>query len=293
MTKRTCIIIGLVVSIVSALAFFFYPLHSSWIGNVNVVGILDRAGNPGGLLVFGCVVYVLACILMVAGVIKADNGNVEVAGNLFILSVILSVLFPIFGLIQIHNRWESNLLNEEYAGILLVLAIIQIILIVVYYQLKDVRTGTVKPAVASEPEQPAEVTEEDREEYVTVLSLKSDDELKALVREEKMYDPAFVALAREELMERVVGKRCQRNEEDIRREQEEKQQQAEQQRQEEERLRLQQEEEQHRQEEIRMQEEKVWQAQQEKTKHDGRIILIITGLVLLLIVIGILGNINK
>lgn len=293
MTKRTCIIIGLVVSIVSALAFFFYPLHSSWIGNVNVVGILDRASNPDGLLVFGCVVYVLACILMLIGVIKADNGDVEVAGILFIWSVILPVLFPIFGLIRMNSRWESNLLNEEYAGILVVLAIIQIILLVIYYQLEDVKTGTVKPAVVSKPEQLVEVTEEDREEYAIVLSLKSDDELKALVREEKMYDPVFVALAREELMERVVGKRCQRTEEDIRREQEEKQRQAEQQRQEEEQLRLQQEEEQRRQEEIRMQEEKVLQAQQAKTKHDGYIVLIIIGLVLLLIVIGVLGTYYK
>ena len=189
-----------------------------------------------------------------------------------------------------NSRWESNLLNEEYAGILVVLAIIQIILLVIYYQLEDVKTGTVKPAVVSEPEQLVEVTEEDREEYAIVLSLKSDDELKALVREEKMYDPVFVALAREELMERVVGKRCQRTEEDIRREQEEKQQQAEQQRQEEEQLRLQQEEEQRQQEEIRTLEEKVRQAQQAKTKHDGYIVLIIIGLVLLLIVIGILGT---
>ncbi len=290
MTKKTCIIIGLIVSILAGLMFLFYPLHDSWIGTMNVAKILENSSKPDGLLVFGCFVYALSCVLILIGVVKADNGDLKIAGSLFIWGSILPALFPVFGLIRMNSRWESNLLNEEYAGILVVLAIIQIILLVIYYQLEDVKTGTVKPAVVSEPEQLVEVTEEDREEYAIVLSLKSDDELKALVREEKMYDPVFVALAREELMERVVGKRCQRTEEDIRREQEEKQQQAEQQRQEEEQLRLQQEEEQRQQEEIRTLEEKVRQAQQAKTKHDGYIVLIIIGLVLLLIVIGILGT---
>lgn len=67
-------------------------------------------------------------------------------------------------------------------------------------------------------DKPEVVTEDDRSEYAEVLSLKTDDELKALVRDEKMYDPVFIAVVREELQARVIGKRRQRTEEEIREE---------------------------------------------------------------------------
>lgn len=133
--------------------------------------------------------------------------------------------------------------------------------------------SVVQPMVATDEaarDCPAKVKEEEvvvveeREEYAAVLSLKSDEELKTLIQDEKMYDPVFVAVAREELMGRVVGKRRQRTEEEFRREQEERRQQAELHRLEEERLRLQQEEEQRRQEEIRLQEEAKMEEQQQR-----------------------------
>lgn len=48
-------------------------------------------------------------------------------------------------------------------------------------------------------------------EYASVLAQKSDEELKELIRDEKMYDAAFIALAREELTNRVLGKTTAHN----------------------------------------------------------------------------------
>lgn len=133
--------------------------------------------------------------------------------------------------------------------------------------------SVVQPMVATDEaarDCPAKVKEEEvvvveeREEYAAVLSLKSDEELKTLIQDEKMYDPVFVAVAREELMGRVVGKRRQRTEEEFRREQEERRQQAELHRLEEERLRLQQEEERRRQEEIHLREKTEMEEQQQR-----------------------------
>ncbi len=85
-----------------------------------------------------------------------------------------------------------------------------------------------------------------KEEYVLVLSQKSDEELKELIRDEKMYEPAFVFAVREELQARVLGKRRQKTAEEIQweqlRKEEEKRLQEEKQKEEEERIRKEEEE---------------------------------------------------
>lgn len=91
-----------------------------------------------------------------------------------------------------------------------------------------------------------------QEEYVEVLSQKSDEELKELIRDEKMYEASFVGAAREELQARVLGKRRQKTAEEI---------QWEQLRREEEQRK---EEEQRRLEEERLQKEKEVQLQKER-----------------------------
>ena len=53
------------------------------------------------------------------------------------------------------------------------------------------------------------ISDEERQEYLRVLEVKSDEELKTLIREENMYDAAFIAVAREELQARVLGKKRQ------------------------------------------------------------------------------------
>lgn len=124
---------------------------------------------------------------------------------------------------------------------------------------------------ADETEEATKVTEEDREEYAPGLSLKSDEELKAIIQDEKLYDPLLITLAREELTERVVGKRRQRTQEELRREEEERRQrykteeQEQQRRKEEERLRLLEEQERQKQQE---QQERLkvdkWQSEKQK-----------------------------
>lgn len=69
--------------------------------------------------------------------------------------------------------------------------------------------------IARIPEEPETVvTEEKRQEYSEALACKSDEELKKLIREKNMYDPAFIALAREELQARILGKHRQAQQEE-------------------------------------------------------------------------------
>ena len=51
--------------------------------------------------------------------------------------------------------------------------------------------------------------------YADVLAVKSDDELKAVIKDGHLYQPQFVKIARNELMERTLGKRARRTEEEI------------------------------------------------------------------------------
>lgn len=51
--------------------------------------------------------------------------------------------------------------------------------------------------------------------YLDALAVKSDDELRSIIEDEKAYDAGFVSLAREEFMERTLGRRKQRTEEEI------------------------------------------------------------------------------
>lgn len=53
--------------------------------------------------------------------------------------------------------------------------------------------------------------EKQKEEYHTLLAQKSDEELKSLLCDENMYDAVFIALAREELTNRVLGKTTAHN----------------------------------------------------------------------------------
>lgn len=70
-----------------------------------------------------------------------------------------------------------------------------------------VETGNIKKT------QETEVTKNVHKEYTKALSLKSDGELKALIRDEKMYETIFIAMARKELTERVINKRQQKEQE--------------------------------------------------------------------------------
>lgn len=60
------------------------------------------------------------------------------------------------------------------------------------------------------------------EKYADALAVKSDDELREIALHANSYDAAFVALAKEELMERTLGNRVRRSQEDIKREQAER-----------------------------------------------------------------------
>ena len=88
--------------------------------------------------------------------------------------------------------------------------------------------------------------QEKGQDYALVLSQKSDDELKELIREENMYEPAFIGAVREELQARVLGKRRQKTAEEIQweelRKEEEERLQEEKQKEEEECLRKEEEE---------------------------------------------------
>lgn len=55
------------------------------------------------------------------------------------------------------------------------------------------------------------ISEDGRKEYAEALLRKSDEELKELIRDEKMYDATFIAAAREELTNRVLGKMTAHN----------------------------------------------------------------------------------
>lgn len=52
-------------------------------------------------------------------------------------------------------------------------------------------------------------------EYADAAAVKSDDELKAIINDGAMYDAAFVDIARNELMERILGNRVQRTAEEV------------------------------------------------------------------------------
>lgn len=74
------------------------------------------------------------------------------------------------------------------------------------------QTGKPITTTAYQEDKEVEITEEDRKKYADILSHESDEELKAVIRDVKMYDATFVALAKEELQERILGRRQQRTE---------------------------------------------------------------------------------
>lgn len=60
------------------------------------------------------------------------------------------------------------------------------------------------------------------EKYAYLLAVKSDDELRMITSYANSYDAAFVAVAKKELMERTLGNRVQRTQEEIEQEQAER-----------------------------------------------------------------------
>ena len=60
-----------------------------------------------------------------------------------------------------------------------------------------------------------DLLDEKEQNYADVLAVKSDDELKAVIKDGHLYSPQFVKIARNELMERTLGKRARRTEEEI------------------------------------------------------------------------------
>jgi len=141
----------------------------------------------------------------------------------------------------------------------------------------------------TEEEARQRVKEPVKEEYVLVLSQKSDEELKELIREENMYEPAFVFAVREELQARVLGKRRQKTAEEIQweqlRKEDEKRLQEEKQKEEEERIRKEEEEK----------EEQLQKERREKlyksNENTARILFMVIGLLTLgLLALGLIGH---
>ncbi|MFR3328803.1 MAG: hypothetical protein ACLTSL_01305 [Odoribacter splanchnicus] len=142
MKDKIYVTIGLLVSVLSVFVFFFYPLHDSWVGTVNVAKILENSSESNGLLVFGGFVYVVSVILMLIGVIEAGNGRMKNVISLFTGATVFPVSFPFFfGLMRTNSWLESQLLDEEYIWLLVFLAIVQIILLTVSCRMEEKKTG--------------------------------------------------------------------------------------------------------------------------------------------------------
>lgn len=210
MSKKNCLIIELVLAIITAVVSFIYPLYTDLWKTINVLQLL-----PDTIPCLFCATYVVAVILLAVAVLQQSSGC-KSALPWSASGVVLLLVFP--GPLLLRTGRDLNMLSEWYrfrelAGIVTLVAIVLVVLEIVYYNLPDEAPSTVKSKV-DKPDKAPKVTENDRKEYAPGLSLKSDEELKTIVRNEKMYDPILIALAREELTERVVGKRYRQTQEE-------------------------------------------------------------------------------
>ncbi len=213
MTKKTCSVIGLIVTIVAALVFLCVPvIETDWIGGIRILDTrLDSA-------VVACLAYGASIVLMIIGCICVYSNNVKATNVLFPIASALPVIAVLALAVEIMDTSVLKYKSETYIGILTAFSFIQIIVLICYCASKN-------PEKAEVVAQNVEITDEDREKYAAQVARCSMYELRVYAFDKKgTYEPALVALALEEIREREAGRRRQMTLAEIQRRKEEKRQ---------------------------------------------------------------------
>ncbi len=133
MTKKTCVIIGVVISLLTILAFLGVPiLGTDFMGSIGVPDT-DFEGGWG----FATGAYIGNVILMAVSCILIYNNNVKTVDILYPIAIVLSFISLFVSIYEINTnlgQWKDQTII--FIVILLVMALVQVVTLICYYSSK-------------------------------------------------------------------------------------------------------------------------------------------------------------
>lgn len=181
MTKKSCLIVELILAVIAALVFFFYPV-SRWSVIAEVL-----TPHPNDILQLMVCMYTISVCFLFMSVVRHLRKD-KLALPLSVLGVVLLSACPGYVLIKTMKDsdffigWISVSSHREYFGILLLIAVVVIVLEIMYLNIQDKKPSVVRSS-ADAGEEGAGITDEKQQEYASILSQKTDEELKAIAQD--------------------------------------------------------------------------------------------------------------
>lgn len=202
MTKKICVVIGLIVVSFGALYVCEIAYNQTlWAHEAKI---------------FSAVAMVVSAVLMLIACIKAYINDIKATTVLFGVASVLSFIGSIVFLnAMIASHYYHEMTDNDMCTFLMQNGPL-IVLWIIYGLAKTPQKTEISKVSQSliGTKVDVEVTDEDRKKYAEQVARCSMYELKVYVFDKKgMYDPALMALALEEIREREAGRRTRLTEE--------------------------------------------------------------------------------